>query len=282
MKRFTNADISFVLNIFAILLSAVLIAAYYFIGWTDIDERTKELTLSIIPNIIAVLFTYLIINFFLDKRKMSPSQILKNELVKDIIQELPYTSEFLNFEEANKKFDFQQHLKSAKEIYLVGYSLVSILDRFRPDIVKALLEKVIIKIIVMEPQSVASKLLTQHQRRNNLDLDLIKVLDIIRDTKNDVKKEGLEITDEQFEIRFTSWPPSCALMFINPSFSDGSIRMQVYPLAVKTNHSRIKTYKIISKKEEGDVFDYLIQQFYFLWEDAKKEKHIREIINNRK
>lgn len=274
-ERNSLINLAYVLNIFAILTLVVLVGVYFGLSLLPETWQTfRSLAQSLISDISAVLVIFLVIGFFLDRKGLSPSRIFKEDLITDLLKRYPSTKNFLTSQEANAQFDIVEKLKNAKEAYLTGWSL-TLLQKISPDIIEAILNGTKIKLLITEPKSSASQLLLQHQTDNDIERDLDLVLKVVSKIKDEVTQKNGVLLEGIFEVRFVCWIPSCSLMFINPNSEHGLMRLMIYPMSVKTNHSAIETFKVIYKKEDPKVFNYFLKDFETFWiKDAISESDL--------
>lgn len=260
-------SLAYVLNIFAILTLLVLLAIYFGVGFLPENfQSIKNLVQSLISDISAVLVIFLVVGFFLDRKGLSPSSIFKEDLISDLLKRYPSTRNFLNSSEANTQFDIVERLKTAKEVYLTGWSL-TLIQKISPNLIEAALNGTKIKVIITEPKSSISQTFLSHQIDNNIENDLELVIKVLAKIKSEISDKVKAELPNPIEVRYSSWIPSCSVMFVNPLTENGVLRLMVYPMSIKTNHSSIETFKIIYKNQEAKVFDYFLNEFNSLWNE---------------
>ena len=221
----------------------------------------------------------------IERRRLKISNSLLEIIIelsnKENAQNLKIGESFItSFDEVNRNFDVRKILLESERYYIVGYSFDSVLDKFRSYFSKALENGTSIKLIVINPDpavGTASALLRKHQRTHDVIYDTkqtIKIINQIREAAGEQREN-----ESLFQVRFTTWIPSCSLQISNPTSGNGVLRLSVYPLWVPTNHMDIRTYKVIKRRESPIVFDYLVHQFDSLWKDSIKEEAFNQ--NNR-
>lgn len=276
--------LAYVLNIFAVLTLLILVGIYISVGLLPESQETiKNLIQSLISDISAVLIIFLVVTFFLDRKGLSPSSILKEDLIGDLLKRYPTTKSFLNASEATSQFDIVDKLKTSKEVFIVGWSLV-LIQKINNHIIDSIINNnTKVKIIITEPKSAASKLFSNHQINDNIEHELEMVLTVVENMRKEItKRAGIPLND-LLEIKFCSWLPSSCLMFANPNLESGSLRLMVYPLSAKTNHTSVESFKVILKKEEPIVFNYFLNEFETLWaKDTISEEQLAHKLNIKK
>lgn len=273
--------LTYVLNIFAILTLLVLVGVYFGVGFIPENQQTlKSFIQSLISDISAVLIIFLVISFFLDRKGLSPSNILKEDLISDLLKRYPTTKSFLNASEATSQFEIVNKLKTSKEVFITGWSLI-LIQKINNHIIDSIVNNnTKVKIIITEPKSAAAKLFSNHQVNDNIEHELELVLTVIENMRKEIVKRTGKSLDGLLEIKFCSWLPSSCLMFANPYSEDASLRLMVYPLSAKTNHTSVESFKVILKKEEPIVFNYFLNEFETLWsKDSISEEQLAYKLN---
>ena len=257
----------YLLKIAAILTGIAIILIYSIIEFFSLSYPVFEFIKSVLTDIFAVIFAYLVISFVLDKKGISPTKLFQRELSEEIVGLLPSTKKFLTETEANTQYNLDSKIHESKEFYLMAYSFITLFDRYRSEIIEVVKKGTIFKIIILEPQSKASQLLLKIQKQGyNIETDLVRVIKIIQGIITELDHEE----KANFEVRFMDWLPSYSAMISNPNSLNGMIRLLIYPSIANVYHSKHSIFLIINKQgEEKYAFETFVQYFEELWKISK-------------
>jgi hypothetical protein len=296
MEKKSWEKIEWLLFIIAIILVLLLSALFIYleniiIGGAKLPILVLELLNQILPGLIGTLIIVIFIYIFLKSRGIDANEQFRDEIASTFINKIrtdisPKNIDslvqkiasykgagFLRLEHSKELFQFSEKLKTAKSIWINGYSCAQLFKEFRSEIKRALINGTNFKIIITEPYSVAAKKMEErdvHPERVVVDINyVVSEINAIRSevskTKN--KKVG------KIDVKFIDWLPSCSMIFYNPDEEDGEVKIKVYPPFYSTNHFN-PIEMIVEKENFQDQFDYFHEQYDRLWN--KEIKKTRE------
>ena len=186
------------------------------------------------------------------------------------------SAKFLRLEHSKEIFLFSEKLKIAKSIWINGYSCAQLFKEFKSEIERALINGTNFKIIITEPNSIATKMMEKrdvHAERVAVDINyVISEINAIKDVISIMAKNR---SVGSIDVKFIDWLPSCSMIFYNPDEEDGEVKIKVYPPFYSTNHFN-PIEMIIDKKNYQDQFAYFREQYNRLWnreiDKSKKSK----------
>jgi hypothetical protein len=271
MENNKNEQIEWLKHLMALVGLAALMCVYFLVkkqGW-DNDSITWELVVQITIELISALIVVVVLYYAFIKKGIDSESRLINDIatkVKDEFNE----SGFMLQEKSLKIFDLNSKLKNSKEILISGYSCRYLIAGHRSEFKKAVLNKTDFKILIIEPNSLGSKLLMENQTFKEIDNDLRDVQERLQalikevDTEKGTKKVG------KIEIRVLSWLPSCAMIVANPiNGKFATLKLKIYAPSGNVPLTKIMTHMVIEEAKETELFNYFKDDFYRMWEKAK-------------
>ncbi|HET9911302.1 MAG TPA: hypothetical protein VFQ13_05385 [Anaerolineales bacterium] len=287
MEKKSWEKIEWLLFIIAIILVLLLSALFVYFE-NIITGGAKPLVLvlkllnQILPGLIGTLIVVIFIYIFLKSKGIDANEQFRGELVSDFINRAKTEispknidslvqkiasykgARFLRLEHSKELFQFSEKLKTAKAIWINGYSCAQLFKEFRSEMERALIKGTDFKIIITEPHSVAAKMMEErdvHPGRVVVDINYVvseinAIKGAISKTKN--KKTG------SIDVKFIDWLPSCSMIFYNPDEEDGEVKIKVYPPCYSTNHFN-PIEMLIDRKNYQDQFAYFHEQYNRLW-----------------
>ena len=176
-------------------------------------------------------------------------------------------SRFLDRTDAGRIFDLQRVLENAKQIDILGYSCALLLEQYPDNIVDAVVRGSHVRILVVKPHSPAAELMVSHTFTRPLEQDVLLTQKRVDYIKEKIQKASNE-NKGNFEVRYTTWIPSCGLTIANRDSGNGILRVQIYPICHATWHSSLIPHQIVSEKDDSIWFDYFVQQYNRLWDET--------------
>lgn len=270
-----DKQIDWLQNLISIITLVALVVFYLYLKRKPLNEGgIWELVSQIIPNLIAALITVLVLYFVFIRRGIS-NQNKVIEKVKEIVDEQMKPQIFLNQVEADKIFNLKEKLESANEILISGYSCKYVVAGLRSDFINAVKNGANVKILIMEPQSEGSKLLSDNQIFKEAETDLLDVYRRTESILNEIEKK----TDKRkgaFEMRFLSWIPSCSMIFVMPKKTKiGSLKLKIYAPSGNTPLNKIITHMIINEYADKLLYNYFKDEFYKMWDKSKPYEDVK-------
>jgi hypothetical protein len=294
MEKKSWEKIEWLLFIIAIILVLLLSALSIYLdsiisGGANIPILVLRLLNQIIPGLVGTLLVVIVIYIFLKSRGIDANEQFGDQIVGTLINRFRTDispknidslvqkiasykgARFLRLEHSKELFQFSEKLKTAKSIWINGYSCAQLFKEFRSEIKHALVNGTNFKLIITDPYSSAAKKMEErdiHPERVAVDINyVVSEINAIRSevskTKN--KKTG------KIDVKFIDWLPSCSMIFYNPDEEDGEVKIKVYPPFYSTNHMN-PIEMIVDKKTYQDQFDYFHEQYDRLW-NSESKKH---------
>lgn len=265
-----NKKVNYLLTLLAVSSSIIIIGLYFAIVSLMGDSTGKDLLLQILPNILAVLIAFLIVNYFLNRKGLGPTQTLKEEITNSIYQKFDGDKVYES-KEANQKFDLKNKFKSSKSIDILGYSCVNLLRTFRDEISEAVLNGTKVRIVIIKPGTDSSKVVMENSRMKGLEKDLESSQTMLRIAMEEIEKSKKR-TRGNLELRKIDWVSGCSMIIYNRNQIDGEVKLTVNHLHLSTPISSRNINHIFKKSVHPDWFEYLTEQFERLWERGEEMK----------
>ena len=269
-------------------LSLLFIETEKFLG-IETKSHLLDLLLQVTPDLIAALIIFIFIYWFLTRKGIDSKNQIKEDIIEHItegvksnisaenIKRLAFELDSLNntkilgSKDSREIFQFEAKLKTAKEIWMNGYSCRHFLGQNRQKIEEAIRRGTNFRLIIMNKNSKASEMMNERTvKKNLLNEDIETTLDLIKEinknTKNENKGKGT------IEIRYTKWIPSCSMLIFNPNEKNGEIKVNVYPPFHSTSKSIDSVNFVLTKSRKNHLFEYYLDQFNRLWNrDSESE-----------
>ena len=152
-------------------------------------------------------------------------------------------------------------MKAADEIDLLGYTFVGFIDELRTSILERLRQGARIRILLVDPTTIAGKLMMQQNPHTKYPCDVRIVLDRYEEIK------GQEAC-ANMELRLLRWIPSCSMVILNGSKESGRMKIGIYPLAYSTRMDE-RAYFSLARGDDQRWYPVFLAQYNKLWERAK-------------
>lgn len=246
-----------------VLVFGLFVSYLYLSRQNTFQDNLWELLKQLIPEFMASLIVVLVIYFIFVRKGMSETEELIEQISQNLRNHFPSKGGFISPAELKAVFDLKKEIGNAQEIDLIGYSLVALISSYQQDIIQALKRGGKYRIIIIKPNSAASKLIDQNMTIKEMELDLVRVIQRLEQIQKEVasfptKKAG------KIEVKFMDWIPSCAIVR-----ADDLMSIKFYALDVKTDHPKIITNMFLSSRVNPDMFEYFVQQFNLLWDQSE-------------
>jgi hypothetical protein len=184
---------------------------------------------------------------------------------------------FLDRQSVRNQFDFKGLLKDAKQLDVLGYSSVSLIEDYRAEITKAVMNGTHVRILLVKPKSAAANLMSSHSRVKTYEPDMIKTQNRFKITEEELEDSSKK-PKGSFNVKYTSWIPSCSLVIFNRKSDNGILKLKVYPICYSTSSAEITPHQVIKRQENSIWFDYFVSQYERLWNeyscDSSKETDV--------
>lgn len=265
-----DKQIDWLQNVISVVTLVVLVIFYLYLKREKLDDGgILELVSQVIPDLIAALITVLVLYFVFIRKGMSNQNKLI-EKVKEIVAKKVRPQTFYNQAEADKIFNLKDKLESAKEVLISGYSCKYVVAGLRSDFINAVKNGTNVKILIMEPHSAGSNLLSDNQKFKEAETDLLDVYQRTKSILDEIEKMANK-RKGTFEMRFLSWIPSCSMIFVIPKKTKiGDLKLKIYAPSGNTPLGKIITHMVIDEYDEKEMYDYFKDEFYKMWNKSKK------------
>jgi hypothetical protein len=184
-------------------------------------------------------------------------------------------SSFLDRAASTERLELRRLVADAKHIDILGYSCVSILGEHLYDLANAVVRGAHVRILMVQPYSPAAKLMITHTFTRPLVQDRRLTQKRLALLRQEIEKAPKK-TKGTFEVRYTSWIPSCGLTILNRKSSVGVIQIQIYPICHATLHTSFVPHQIVSRQDDGKWFGYFVQQYNRLWTEWSTDQLLRK------
>lgn len=261
MKKFYKK-----INWLIIIISALTSLVLTFIFLLLPNTNSALFFSSLIPNLVAVLVGLVVVYYFFKLLGISPNDELKQD-IRDVLAE-HHNLKFEAGNDINLKFNFQNYLNTAKTIEVISLSAYNLISEYRTELTQAIIRGCDIRLIIVQPKSSASKLVSNWQKNQELKKDLESVegrfKQIISDINNESKSKGF------LDVRGINWIPSTSLIIIDKTKHEAVMRLKVYPLNIDLPLSKINTHMLIDKSNQPELFENFVNQFELLWQKSNQ------------
>ena len=226
------------------------------------DDFMRNLLMNIGTDLLGVTLLFFIVNKFFGL----DTEDSFSERLEVLIGILERRVNILNDrDEGSKKYQLATILQTAQDLDVIGWNLPNLLQEFYEPIIKRVQAGVTVRILIIDPTSLARDLIYQNTVMYDFDSltqRAIKYIQIIQDRlKADSRK-----TKGTFEFRVINWIPSCSVTIANKNLPSGSAKVDVYSL-----HYRIPAREgglnfVLQRSEHPQWFEYYVNQFEKAWE----------------
>lgn len=264
-----NSKIEYLTIIIGVITLVLISLLYFYIKKQVLGETTSfgELSTQVIPDLIAALIAFVMIFILFNRMGIGREDILVEKITK-----AAFADGNLKFgvqQEIDQKYDLKEKLKSCKSLDVVGYSNRYFISGVRPELETAILSGMNLRVIILEPNSSASKLLMDHQILNEIEVDLQDVLRRIKNLNetivNSKKKRAGKI-----DVRTLNWLPACSMIIVKPkSNKNPSIKIKFYAPSGRTALTQIESHTIINEVKDTKLFEFYSNEFEKMWNSSK-------------
>lgn len=272
MKKSNSNKEEWLQHLLTVSAIAGLTCLYILLLKKSIKFSSYELILQVIPNLIAVLITWVVVYQVLIKKGITPYNKLKDSIILEMADLLKPDS-FKSQHETDKEFNLKDKLINAKEVLIVGYSCKYLIGGLRTEIVEAIQNKTNIKVLAIAPDSDASKLMSQFNNFQELKFDVKGMKHRLQLIKDEVSNSISKKKSGSIELRLVNWIPSCSLIFYIPKNNEsGILKLKVYGVDHGVTLSKIRTHKLIYEFKEKELYNDFLLHFHGLWKKGEVEE----------
>jgi len=271
METSKNNKIEWLKHILAITTIILLTAIYILLVKKEIAIALRELGIQVIPNLVAVLIAIITAYYLFTRIGITPYIKLKKSIL-DGVKDILNLNSFDVQHEVDKEFNLKEKLKDAKEILVVGYSCRYLIAGLKQELVEAIKNKTNLKVIVIGPNSDASKLMRTYLNFQELENDVKDLKFRLGLIKREVNFPKIKKKPGNIELRFVNWIPSCSLIFYIPKENEsGIMKLKVYGVDHGVPLVKIRTHKLIYEFKEKELYLDFLKHFWGLWEKGNPE-----------
>ena len=196
--------------------------------------------------------------FFLVNRWFLTDSWDTTERIDALVSRLEKQNHLLKGEEDDTSFE--KLIAGSNIINLLGYSFVNVLRNRRKLIEKQLHEGVQIKVLLIDPDSIAGGLSSENTIMGDLKHDVKISLSIIRELQTEPRKSKGSI-----EVRLLNWIPSCGLIITDPDHPKGQVWVTIYPIYPSAPLSE-RPHFVLKRLEEEYWYRVYVHHYEKLWE----------------
>lgn len=259
-----NKQIEWLKYLLAILALVALTILFHYISGDHIPS--KNLLLELIPELMGSIIIFIAVYLLFIRKGIFPVNSLEKTIVEQLILDL-HKRTFGDQSEVDKKFNFKEKLKNAKEIRIIAYSAKYLITQLRNEIAESIITGTNFKILFIDRNSLAFKLSMENSFNKDIEPD-------IKDTKLSIEKIQVDINHSnkkskgKLECKEINWIPSCSLILWKPKNNDipKECKVKINSIYPNTLITKVHTHAIIYENRDKELFDYFSNQFDELWE----------------
>lgn len=290
MSKKAYEKIDYLRLLLAIVGLIALMLAFEALQPDEFSSDLKDFFIQVIPDLASILVAFIIAYLILNWKGYTPQEKLREEIVQDLAEvvsdpklppETQYISEaleylnikfpFLDSKTSFSDFDFSEKLERVKQIDIIAYSGVYLFQNFQEKFTKAVSNGATVRIMLINPDSEASKLLASNQYFEENPVDTKRSIERIKQiwqkaVDNSVKKAKARGNKAgSIELRLINWVPSISLIILDRDSEDAELKIKINSLYVDTPPNNTPN-KIIRKQISPVWFDYFVVQYEKVWE----------------
>ncbi len=241
----------------AVYLSVgALAVALAVIGVNYAQGALRDLALNLATDFLGVALLFFIVNQFFGL----DAEGAASDRVEALLRQIERKQSILaSSAEARQRFPVKELLASARQADILGYSLKGFLDEYRNLLTERVQEGTKVRVLVIKPSSQAHAVIQENSRLFTFDAEIELSLGYVRQIKELLSKQGGQVKGT-FELKLTSWIPSCALVIIDPTLETGIVKVAINSPYYKT-HPKDRLYLVLEKQEQPLWFDYYAGEF---------------------
>ena len=257
------------LLVYLLLSLLAVIFVFVEVSLFNREHSLDGLFLNLATEIAGVVIIFLILRFFLrdtDEETANLLLALKKERREEIL--------FWDSREKDKNlFPVTSLLQNAKEVYIVGYNLRTLLDDLRyrlPDLINK--KNLKVKILTLKPdlEDHAFSLMVKNQENKDTLLLVAKSSErYMAQIRNQINKAK----SKNFETRYLTWIPSCAMIIIIDKQGTGKAKITFnYPCPhTPTKFVKQRLTTILDRSYHKEEFRYFKEHFELLWNPVQNQ-----------
>lgn len=244
----------YIIAIYTIVAAVAVI--FLLLAFNRTNDTWQSTLLNLSTELFGVVFIFFLVNFLflMDDWNLS-------DRVEQLISRLDDNIGLLRGSEHNP--NFKTLIEGKTDIALLSYTAANILRTHHESISKRILNGARFRIILVNPDSNAAKVILENSRIRNYETDIQHSLHFLKRMRNDTSstKRG------SIEVRLTSWIPSCSLLLVNTNKPDGYIRVGIYPPNYISSADK-RSHFVLNRQLDEKWYTLYSQQFEGLWEQA--------------
>lgn len=244
--------------VYIIVLSLAIILGA--IGIIFLSGTFRDFFINLSADFLGVAILFFLVNRFfgLDQESTIQQQF---DMVRNLIENK--FGVLNDVKESKDKFNFEKLLQSAEQVDVIGYNLTSFLDEFRGKIIEQVQKGTKVRVIVVDPNSLAREMMYKHSTLHLYDKDIIQTFGFVNYINDGLSRKGQK---KKFEFRVIDWIPSCSLIIVDANKSTGIMNVKVNTPSYRTPKYESRLHLIFTQTEQPKWFEFFAKQFNELWE----------------
>jgi hypothetical protein len=249
-------------NLLVIALATIVIL----LTW-NASEKPRSLFFNLSTELLGAVLIFILLNLLFP---ISDEKSILERISSTLDRIENKTPVFWDKEAIRNRFDFKSLLKDAKQLDILGYSCVNLIENHRGEITTAVINGTQIRILLVKPNSEAASLMSYHSKAKAYEPDMLKTQNRFKMTEDELANSPKK-PKGSFKVKYTTWIPSCSLTIFNRKFDNGILKVKVYPIVYSTSTAEIAVHQVIKKQENKVWFDYFVNQYERLWNEYSCE-----------
>jgi len=165
---------------------------------------------------------------------------------------------------------FGSRIKSAREVWMYGPSMVNLLTAANTDdLRRTVLARAggVVRIAVLDPDEPAAVALATRQLDDTVDYQMEVMPEALRRTVDRLEQIARWPTSGRLVHRFVPFNPGFSLVAIDPRAKDGVVIVEVHGIHNESDVDRMHVE--LDRRSSEHWYDYWIDQFEHLWDIAR-------------
>lgn len=249
------------LEIGAYIVTMALAVPSYGLARIAKDELVQDLLINLAATFAGVGFLFFLLNRFFGIDNDPVDKI--KDLLKNITES---KGNLVSLNERRKRFPVGKNLFDAKNVNVLGNTLINFLDVHRELIIEKVQSGVSIRLLLINPSSKASDIFREVWEYSTFDSDIQRSFTLIESIQKALSKVGK--LKGNFEVRLVPWIPSCTMIIVDPESNNGKATIGINNLNYSTSVNN-RPYLVLEKHIHTHWLNYYNQEFDKLWNVAK-------------
>jgi len=225
------------------------------------NEFIKDVAINLASTLFGVVFLFFLINRFLG---------LESRVEEKVDQVLSFTQNssqvLVNYEGRRKRLPVGAALSEAKEVKVLGNTLIGFLESYRELILQRVKVGLKIRLILVDPRCYTVEKSSKRWKYSTLKADAQRGLLLAENIQNQLNELGA--IKGSYEVRRTNWLPTYTMLLYDSRSKDGrgSIIINNLNYATPVNSS---PNLVVSKSVNANWLKFFDQEFELLWNELE-------------